>query len=121
YERAKQIILEHRDGHTRLSETLLTKEVMYSEDLKEIFGPRQWKSRTEEILQLQAERDAERKRLEEKENTPSKHETEDNDGPEDVDAEDITDEVKDEKELPAAEETKTETTNGPVPPPYKKN
>ena len=28
YERAKQIILEHRDGHTRLSETLLTKEVM---------------------------------------------------------------------------------------------
>ncbi|MDE6417981.1 MAG: ATP-dependent zinc metalloprotease FtsH, partial [Duncaniella sp.] len=94
YERAKQIILEHRDGHTRLSETLLTKEVMYSEDLKEIFGPRQWKSRTEEILQLQAERDAERKRLEEKENTPSKPATEDNDGPEDVEAEDITDEVK---------------------------
>ena len=46
YERAKAIILAHKDGHSRLSETLLTKEVMYSEDLKEIFGPRQWKSRT---------------------------------------------------------------------------
>ncbi|MDE6766418.1 MAG: ATP-dependent metallopeptidase FtsH/Yme1/Tma family protein, partial [Duncaniella sp.] len=60
YERAKAIILAHKDGHARLSETLLTKEVMYSEDLKEIFGPRQWKSRTEEIMQLQAERDAAR-------------------------------------------------------------
>ncbi len=60
YERAKAIILAHKDGHARLSETLLTKEVIYSEDLKEIFGPRQWKSRTEEIMQLQAERDAAR-------------------------------------------------------------
>lgn len=60
YERAKSIILAHKDGHGKLAETLLTKEVMYSEDLKEIFGPRQWRSRTEEIMQLQAERDAAR-------------------------------------------------------------
>ena len=60
YERAKCIIREHKDGHARLAETLLTKEVMYAEDLKEIFGPRQWRSRTEEIMRLQAERDAAR-------------------------------------------------------------
>lgn len=60
YQRAKDIISSHKEGHARLAETLLTKEVMYSEDLKEIFGPRQWKSRTEEIMQLQAEHDARR-------------------------------------------------------------
>ena len=60
YERAKEIIREHIDGHGRLAETLLSKEVMYAEDLKEIFGPRQWRSRTDEIMQLQAERDAKR-------------------------------------------------------------
>ncbi len=43
---------------------------MYSEDLKEIFGPRQWRSRTEEIMQLQAERDAARQ-LQEGEKTDS--------------------------------------------------
>ncbi len=70
YERAKSIILAHKDGHGKLAETLLTKEVMYSEDLKEIFGPRQWRSRTEEIMQLQAERDAARQ-LQEGEKTDS--------------------------------------------------
>ncbi len=70
YERAKSIILAHKDGHGKHAETLLTKEVMYSEDLKEIFGPRQWRSRTEEIMQLQAERDAARQ-LQEGEKTDS--------------------------------------------------
>ncbi len=60
YERAKEILRTHKDGHAKLAETLLTKEVMYSEDLVAIFGKRQWKSRTEEIMQLQAERDAKR-------------------------------------------------------------
>ncbi|MDE6684603.1 MAG: cell division protein FtsH, partial [Duncaniella sp.] len=55
-----KILSEHKEGHARLAETLLTKEVMYAEDLKEIFGPRQWRSRTEEIMRLQAERDAAR-------------------------------------------------------------
>ena len=64
YERAKKILTEHSEGHAKLAETLLTKEVMYAEDLVKIFGKRRWKSRTEEIMQLQAERDA--KRLAEK-------------------------------------------------------
>ena len=60
YERAKQILRDHKEGHAKLAETLLTKEVMYAEDLVNIFGKRQWKSRTEEIMKLQAERDAKR-------------------------------------------------------------
>lgn len=70
YERAKAIIREHADGHGKLAETLLTKEVMYSEDLKEIFGPRKWRSRTEEIMQLQAARDAEREKLQNPDGAP---------------------------------------------------
>lgn len=58
YERAKEILRTHAEGHTSLAETLLKREVMYAEDLVKIFGPRQWKSRTEEILELQAARDA---------------------------------------------------------------
>ena len=60
YERAKQILRDHKEGHAKLAETLLTKEVMYAEDLVNIFGKRQWKSRTEEIMELQAARDAKR-------------------------------------------------------------
>ena len=70
YERAKAIIREHADGHGKLAETLLTKEVMYSEDLKEIFGPRKWRSRTEEIMQLQAARDAEREKQQNPDGAP---------------------------------------------------
>ncbi len=58
YERAKQILTDHKEGHAKLAETLLTKEVMYAEDLVNIFGKRPWTSRTEEIMRLQAERDA---------------------------------------------------------------
>ncbi len=60
YERAKKILTEHKEGHAKLAETLLTKEVMYAEDLVNIFGKRPWRSRTEEIMELQAKRDAAR-------------------------------------------------------------
>lgn len=43
---------------------------MYSEDLKEIFGPRKWRSRTEEIMQLQAARDAEREKQQNPDGAP---------------------------------------------------
>ena len=85
YERAKQIILEHKEGHGKLAETLLTKEVMYAEDLKEIFGPRKWRSRTEEIMRLQAERDAARE-AEEAKRREQGDASADADGPEDVEA-----------------------------------
>lgn len=50
YERAKNMLREHADGHASLSDVLMTEEVIFSDDLVKIFGERQWKSRTEEIL-----------------------------------------------------------------------
>ncbi len=50
YERAKKILLEHAEGHGKLTEVLLTNEVIYTEDVEKIFGKRIWKSRSEEIL-----------------------------------------------------------------------
>lgn len=50
YERAKAILREHPEGHAKLAETLITREVIFTEDVEQIFGKRQWTSRTDEIL-----------------------------------------------------------------------
>lgn len=50
YERAKQILREHADGHAQLAQTLITREVIFTEDVEKIFGKRPWTSRTDEIL-----------------------------------------------------------------------
>jgi cell division protease FtsH len=42
YERALEILNNHKEGHEKLSELLLEKEVIFSEDLENIFGKRQW-------------------------------------------------------------------------------
>ncbi|WP_294614440.1 ATP-dependent zinc metalloprotease FtsH [uncultured Bacteroides sp.] len=49
YERAKQILSEHKDGHNQLAQLLIDKEVIFAEDVEEIFGKRPWASRSEEI------------------------------------------------------------------------
>ena len=53
YERAKQILTENKEGHQKLAEALLEKEVIFSDDLELIFGKRRWKSRSQEILEEQ--------------------------------------------------------------------
>lgn len=53
YERAKKILQEHAEGHHQLAQVLLEREVIYTEDVKLIFGKRAWVSRTEEILEQQ--------------------------------------------------------------------
>ncbi|MCM1449826.1 MAG: ATP-dependent zinc metalloprotease FtsH [Clostridiales bacterium] len=50
YERAKQILTEHAQGHAQLAEVLLSREVIFTEDVEQIFGKRQWTSRTDEIF-----------------------------------------------------------------------
>ncbi len=50
YERAKAILLEHAKGHHELADTLISREVIYTDDVKRIFGPRQWTSRTDELF-----------------------------------------------------------------------
>ena len=47
YERAKNILNEHKEGHKQLADILIEKEVIYSEDLEHLFGKRQWASRSE--------------------------------------------------------------------------
>ncbi|WP_101689837.1 ATP-dependent zinc metalloprotease FtsH [Dysgonomonas massiliensis] len=50
YERAKQLLREHADGHNALADKLMTEEVIFAEDLKKIFGERQWTSRADELM-----------------------------------------------------------------------
>ena len=50
YERARQILWQYEEGHHQLSDLLQQREVIYTEDAERIFGPRQWKSRTEEAI-----------------------------------------------------------------------
>lgn len=50
YERAKEILRSHAEGHGRLADTLISREVIFTEDVEKIFGKRQWASRTDEIL-----------------------------------------------------------------------
>lgn len=54
YERAKKLLTEQRDGHARLAQILIEREVIFAEDVEQIFGKRPWTSRTEE---LEAEND----------------------------------------------------------------
>ena len=50
YERARQILSQYQEGHHALADLLQQREVIYTEDAERIFGPRQWKSRIEEIV-----------------------------------------------------------------------
>lgn len=50
YQRAKDILNKHAEGHAKLTEVLLSREVIFTEDVEKIFGKRQWTSRTDEIL-----------------------------------------------------------------------
>lgn len=55
YERAKEILRTHAEGHNKLTEILITREVIFTEDVEKIFGPRPWVSRTDEILAARAQ------------------------------------------------------------------
>ena len=60
YERAKQILTEHKEGHAQLAQLLIDREVIFAEDVERIFGKRPWTSRAEELLEAQMRADAER-------------------------------------------------------------
>lgn len=50
YERAKQILRENAEGHNKLAELLIEREVIFAEDLENIFGKRPWTSRSDELI-----------------------------------------------------------------------
>ena len=53
YARAKRILQENAEKHHQLTNVLLEREVIYTEDVEHIFGKRPWISRSQEILDLQ--------------------------------------------------------------------
>ena len=55
YERAKSILMEHSEGHHRLANLLIEREVIFAEDVENIFGKRPWTSRSEEIFEKNEE------------------------------------------------------------------
>lgn len=54
YQRAKDTLMAHADGHHQLADVLISREVIFTEDVEKIFGKRQWTSRTDEILAARA-------------------------------------------------------------------
>ena len=50
YERAKELLSKHKEGHAELAKILMEREVIFAEDVEKIFGKRPWTSRSEEIF-----------------------------------------------------------------------
>jgi cell division protease FtsH len=53
YQRAKKILSDNADKHAQLAQLLCEKEVIFTEDVENIFGKRPWKSRADEILEVE--------------------------------------------------------------------
>lgn len=73
YERAKSILSEKAEGHQQLTQVLLEREVIYTEDVERIFGKRQWTSRSDEILN-----ENEAKKSQSESDKPNSEQTDDN-------------------------------------------
>ena len=97
------------DGHNQLAQVLIEREVIFADDVEEIFGKRPWKSRSDEIIaenerialeEQVANLEAEKKLLEEKK---AEQESGENNA-------DPSSEGNKSEKLPS-EETNTEETN----------
>lgn len=51
YARARQILTDNAEKHGRLAQILMDREVIFTEDVENIFGKRPWKSRADEIME----------------------------------------------------------------------
>ncbi len=70
YERAKNILSEHKEGHNELAQLLVDKEVIFAEDVERIFGKRLWTSRSEEIM-ADGEKNSNKSKVSEEDNNIS--------------------------------------------------
>lgn len=59
YARAKALLSEKQNGHAQLAQILQEREVIFAEDVENIFGKRPWASRTEELLESNPANEAE--------------------------------------------------------------
>jgi cell division protease FtsH len=81
YERAKQILTDHKEGHAQLAQLLVEREVIFAEDVEEIFGKRPWTSRAEELLEAQMRAEAEKMAEERTKQLEAKNHEEASDSP----------------------------------------
>lgn len=68
YERAKEILRKYAKEHNKIRDLLVEKEVIFHDDVELILGPRKWKSRTDEIIELN-KKEERRRELEKKEDS----------------------------------------------------
>ena len=54
YERAKKLLSDNAEKHNKLADLLVEREVIMTEDVENIFGPRQWKSRADVLMEEEA-------------------------------------------------------------------
>ena len=54
YARAKQLLSEHAAQHAELAQLLVDREVIFTEDVEQIFGPRPWRSRADVLMEEEA-------------------------------------------------------------------
>ena len=70
YERAKALLQQNAEKHNRLAEKLVEHEVVFADDVEEIFGKRPWKSRADELLEEQRKAETESKTVGSDDNLP---------------------------------------------------
>lgn len=58
YERAKDILRKYAKEHNKIRDLLVEREVIFHDDVQAILGPRQWKSRTDEIIEINRKEEA---------------------------------------------------------------
>jgi cell division protease FtsH len=71
YERAKEILSQYSKQHNEIRDLLIEREVVYTDDVASILGPRKWKSRTDEIMELNKQ-EQEKRQLENKKDSSKK-------------------------------------------------
>jgi cell division protease FtsH len=60
YARAKEILRLYATEHNQIRDLLIEREVIFHDDVEKILGKRQWKSRTDEIMELNQKEEAKR-------------------------------------------------------------
>ncbi|MCH5233201.1 MAG: ATP-dependent zinc metalloprotease FtsH [Muribaculaceae bacterium] len=78
YERAKQILREYAKEHNKIRDLLVEREVIFHDDVEIILGPRKWKSRTDEIMEINRKEEEKRKLLKQKNEAEAKQPTSSN-------------------------------------------
>ncbi|MDE6027785.1 MAG: AAA family ATPase, partial [Muribaculaceae bacterium] len=67
YERAKSILRQYAPQHNKIRDLLVEREVIFHDDVEAILGKRQWKSRTDEIMEI-SKKDEEKRAKDAQEN-----------------------------------------------------